>query len=58
MVEIAMQRGEIEAEDVTRGFDGVGLLLCFDRDVAEEAGLGGIGGSRDFAGRFGWPSMV
>lgn len=49
MVEIAVQRGEVEAENVARGVDRVGLLLCFDGNVAEEAGLGGVGRLRDFA---------
>lgn len=50
MVKIAVQRGEVEAEDVSCGVNRVGLLLCFDGNVAEEAGLGGVGGLGDFAG--------
>jgi len=52
MVEIAMLRGEVEAENMARWIDWIGLLLCFDGDIAEEAGLGGVGGSRDLAGCF------
>ncbi len=50
MVEIAVQGGEVEAEDVTCGVGWVGLLLCFDGNVAEEAGLGGVGRLGSFAG--------
>ena len=50
MVEVAVQGGEVEAENMARWVDRVGLLLCFDGNVAEEAGLGGIGRLGDFAG--------
>src|SRR5882762_11919043 len=48
-VEVFVQRGEVEAEDVTGGIDRVGLLLWLDGNVAEHAGLGGVGGGRDRA---------
>ena len=68
-VEIAVLRCEVEAEDMPGLFDGVGFLAGLDRDVAEEAGLGGVGEAGDLAicrwgmgtdartMAAGWPSM-
>ena len=53
MIEIAVQGGVVEAENVAGGVGWVGLLLGFDRDVAEEAGLGGVGGLGDLARSYG-----
>src|SRR5437764_163169 len=38
-VEVFVQGGEVEAEDVPGRLDRVGLLLWFDGNVAEYAGL-------------------
>jgi len=53
MIEIAVQGGEVEAENVAGGIGRFGFLLDLDRNVAEEAGLGGVGCLGDLA-RGGW----
>jgi hypothetical protein len=53
VVEILMLRGEVEAEDVAGGFDGIGSFLRLDGDIAEDADLGGVGGVGYLAGSIG-----
>jgi hypothetical protein len=48
---VALLGGEVEAEDVPGRVTGVGPFAGFDGDVAEQAGLGGVGD-------FGWGDAV